>query len=273
MDPKTTKIRNEGAPQEHSIRTHHHPVHQSVVGRDARRAPPLSVNEALRPANSKTPDTMSTVTAYDPLLTRALQVWIRGKLWHATRLSCRIPVEVLVDTEAEGGNYASLAFTKTVETNLRGGQSIINPSRKGFLRAANPRNSGVSPMKVVVSCVVPMVFSPVDKASRIPFRIVRDLPYAVVLGVDFLKEYIILSAFANYVGSSIMGVKKKEVRNWLDDNIIPTRTFEEQLKLLQETFDCYGKQAIGKPTKIGVLFLGGRVTGDNHRLSRHQACS
>ena len=46
------------------------------------------------------------------------------------------------------------------------------------------------------------------------------------------------SAFANYVGGSIMGVKNKGMRNWLDDIIIPTRTFEEQLKLLRETFDC-----------------------------------
>ena len=35
-----------------------------------------------------------------------------------------------------------------------------------------------------------------------------------------------------------MGVKKKGVRNWLGDIIIPTRTFEQQLELLRETFDC-----------------------------------
>ena len=34
-----------------------------------------------------------------------------------------------------------------------------------------------------------------------------------------------------------MGVKKKGVRNRLDDTI-PTRTFQEQLGLLRETFDC-----------------------------------
>ena len=46
------------------------------------------------------------------------------------------------------------------------------------------------------------------------------------------------SAFANYVGGSIMGVKKKEVRNWLDGIIIPSRIFKQQLEPLQETFDC-----------------------------------
>ena len=49
---------------------------------------------------------------------------------------------------------------------------------------------------------------------------------------------IVPSAFANYVGGSIMGVEKKGVHNWLDDIIIPTRTLEEQLELIWETFDC-----------------------------------
>ena len=37
---------------------------------------------------------------------------------------------------------------------------------------------------------------------------------------------------------SILRVKKKGARNWLDDIIIPTHTFEEQLGLLRETLDC-----------------------------------
>ena len=67
-----------------------------------------------------------------------------------------------------------------------------------------------------------------------------------------------------------MGVNKKGVHIWLDDIIIPTRTL---LELLRETFDCYGKQAVGKPTKIGVMLLGGRVAGGEHRPFRHQAFS
>ena len=35
-----------------------------------------------------------------------------------------------------------------------------------------------------------------------------------------------------------MRVKNKGVRNWLDDIIIPTRIFEEQLKVLRKTTDC-----------------------------------
>ena len=39
------------------------------------------------------------------------------------------------------------------------------------------------------------------------------------------------------------------VRNWLDDIIIPTRTFEKQLKLLRETFHCVqqGKLSLNLP--------------------------
>ena len=45
------------------------------------------------------------------------------------------------------------------------------------------------------------------------------------------------SDFANYVSGSIMRVKDKGVRNWLEDAIISTRTLGEQLELLRETFD------------------------------------
>ena len=38
-----------------------------------------------------------------------------------------------------------------------------------------------------------------------------------------------------------MRVKKKRVRNLLDDIIISTLTSKEQLELLHETIDCYGK--------------------------------
>ena len=46
-----------------------------------------------------------------------------------------------------------------------------------------------------------------------------------------------------------MRVKQKGVRNWLDDMIIPTHTFEQQLELLRETFDCLrqGKLSVNLP--------------------------
>ena len=161
MDTKTTNSQNEGAPQKQlrawgtlipfpSAFTITPFINRWRGGGMLAESPPLSINEALRPANSENPYKMSAVTAYAPLLTRTPQVWIRGKLWHATRLSCCIPVArgPRRHRSRGGGDYASLAFTKIVETNLRGGKSIINPSEKGFLRAGNPQKSGVFPMYV-----------------------------------------------------------------------------------------------------------------------------
>ena len=83
----------------------------------------------------------------------------------------------------------TLVFTETVETNLQGGQPIINPFGKEILRAVSPRNSDVSPMEVIRPRVIPMVFTPVDKIFRISFPIARDLPYAIVLGVAFTSDH------------------------------------------------------------------------------------
>ena len=44
-------------------------------------------------------------------------------------------------------------------------------------------------MEVTGSCVIPMVFSPVDRIFQISLGFVRDLPYAVVLGAAFVKEH------------------------------------------------------------------------------------
>ena len=141
------------------LRTPHPPVHQSVVGGNASEVPPLPVNKALHPANNETHHTMSAVTAYAPLLTvypkYGPEVSFRSK-----------PVSAAVSRlrssstqEPRGGDYAPLVFTETVETNLRGEHSIMNPSRKGFLRLANPRNSDVYPIEAIRSCVIPMAFT------------------------------------------------------------------------------------------------------------------
>ena len=73
-----------------------------MVGGYASGVSHLPVNEALQPAN-ETPHGMPAVAAYAPLLTHTPQVWVRGKLWHAIHLSCRIPIGVLVNTGAGGG--------------------------------------------------------------------------------------------------------------------------------------------------------------------------
>ena len=90
-------------------------------------------------------------------------------------------------------------------------------------------------MEIIEFCVIPMVSSPVDKAVGFSFRIVRDLPYAVFPGAVSVKEH---QSTISLSVAFMLGVKKKGVRNWLDDIITPTRIFEDQLKLLRETFDC-----------------------------------
>ena len=90
---------------------------------------------------------------------------------------------------AGGGGLRVTSLHETVETNLRGGQSIINPAGKGLLQTANPRNGDVFPMEVIGSCVIPMVSSPVDRVVGISFRIVRDLSYAVFPGAASMKEH------------------------------------------------------------------------------------
>ena len=46
--------------------------------------------------------------------------WVKATIWHPTRSCCRLPVDVLLDTGAGGGKYASESFVRSVERNARG---------------------------------------------------------------------------------------------------------------------------------------------------------
>ena len=62
----------------------------------------------------ETADEVSAVADAVLLHTWASQIWLVAKLGHSTRLSNKVPNEVLVDTGAGGGGgVTSLAFTKT----------------------------------------------------------------------------------------------------------------------------------------------------------------
>ena len=43
-------------------------------------------------------------------------------------------------------------------------------------------------MEVVGSCLLPLVFAPVDQIFHVKFRVVKGLPYATVLGAAFMKD-------------------------------------------------------------------------------------
>ena len=86
----------------------------------------------------------------------------------------------MVDTGAGGGNHASRQFIESIEERDGWGKSLVKPTGKGLLSAANPKNSAVPPMEVVGSCLLPLVFAPVDQIFRVKFRVVKGLPYAMV---------------------------------------------------------------------------------------------
>ena len=50
-------------------------------------------------------------------------------------------------------------------------------------------------MEVIGFCVIPIVFSTVDRVFRISFRVVRDLPYAAVRGAAFMEEHQCTTSF------------------------------------------------------------------------------
>lgn len=46
---------------------------------------------------------------------RRPQLWVDAKVWHPHKVSMRLPVTVLLDTGAGGGNYVSFAFWLSVQ--------------------------------------------------------------------------------------------------------------------------------------------------------------
>ena len=123
-------------------------------------------------------------------------MWVYAFVWHQARTSCRISVEVLVDTGAGGGNYASAAFVHTGEHSGRGGRSMIGPRGQGWLRAANLRISTTPPMKIAGSCKLPLVFTPENRVREVLVRVVEDLPYGLIIGAAFVRKKGSVISFA-----------------------------------------------------------------------------
>ena len=89
----------------------------------------------------------------------------------------------------------SRQFIESIEERDGWGKSLVNPTGKGLLSAANPKNSAVPPMEVVGSCLLPLVFAPVDQIFRVKFRVVKGLPYAMVLGAAFMTDHRSIISF------------------------------------------------------------------------------
>lgn len=118
----------------------------------------------------------------------ARQVWVRGIVWHPTKISLRLSVTVLVDTGAGGGNYASQKFIHAVESSFHQEGTIISAAGKGVLSAANPADSNVPPMNILGSVDLPVVFPPDDHVHIISVRVVDRLPYGLIVGAAFMRK-------------------------------------------------------------------------------------
>ena len=72
----------------------------------------------------------------------------------------------------------------------------MSPRGQGWLRAANPTSSAVSPMKISGLCEVPLVFSPEDRVRKVLVWVVEDLPYGLIIGAAFLGMHDSIISFA-----------------------------------------------------------------------------
>ena len=98
----------------------------------------------------------------------------------------RVSVDILCDTGAGGGSYVSATLWSSLCEHA-GLDNRLNKRGRGFLRAANPHDSEVAPMRVLGSTVIPIVFLPDDYIHPIPVRVVHALPYGFILGARFFR--------------------------------------------------------------------------------------
>ena len=97
-------------------------------------------------------------------------------------------LDILVDTGARGGSYLSLKLWYALRRWHCVSTKLFSHGNR-LLRAANPVNKEVSPMKVLGSTRVQLMFPPETKVFLTTVRVVRDLPYGLILGpADFLSH-------------------------------------------------------------------------------------
>lgn len=139
------------------------------------------------------PNKGDTITAVAPLHNKSRpkgthQAWVQARLWNRrTRQGPRM-ITVLLDTGAGGGNYASASFIREVERMEYGGRNMLSKRGRGHLRAANPQDSNVPPMRILGSCTLFLVFPPMDHVFAVPVREVMGLPCGVIMGAAFFRQ-------------------------------------------------------------------------------------
>lgn len=66
--------------------------------------------------------------------------------------------------------------------------------------SASPKESGIPPIRVLGSGVVPLTFHPKDKVRNIRVRGVEGLPYGLILGASYFARNRSVRSFAGEVG-------------------------------------------------------------------------
>lgn len=135
--------------------------------------------------NSDTPPAIVAATRWS----RTHQSWVQAHIWNTLSRTKGLSIIVLVDTGAGGGNFVSERLIQAVQRTDFNGQNLASNRGRGFLRAANPADSGVAPMSIVGTTLLALIFLPVDRVFRVRFRVMHALPVGVILGTDFMYRH------------------------------------------------------------------------------------
>ena len=96
---------------------------------------------------------------------------------------------MLVDSGAGGGNYASAKLIHEIEQAEYNGRNMISKRGRGRLRAATPTDSKEPPMTILGTCILFLVFPPVDGIFAMKVRVVEQLPIGLIRGTAFMRRY------------------------------------------------------------------------------------
>ena len=162
----------------------------------------------------------------------------------------RLPVSVLLDTGAGGGNYVSGTFWESICK--WGGIPNRNIDKRGagVLKAANPETSKVPPMEILGSSTIPIIFPPEDRVRNVSVRVVKGFPYALVLGAAFFHKHKSTLAF-----DAQQGFRPSPEAPWIPfDNRIArdksrTPTLGAQTKSTEEVLVLDGSEGTSEVTE------------------------
>ena len=84
-----------------------------------------------------------------------------------------------MDSGAGGESFASRKFIQEIEQAEYGGRNMISNKGRGRLRAADPEGGKEPPMTILGTCVLFLVFPPVDDIFATRVRVVDRLRIAL----------------------------------------------------------------------------------------------